>query len=293
VETRPLGATGVRVSIVGFGAGPLGDERLGDRDADALVGRALDLGITLFDTARSYGASEERLGRALGARRREVLVATKGGYGVAGVADWTPDAIGRGIDDALARMKTDVIDVFFFHSCPLDTLRRDDLLGELARAKESGKIRFAGYSGENDELAWAVHSRRFDVVECSVSPLDRGSLAALVPDAAARGIGVLAKRSLANGVFDHRSRPERHDLGIYWDRLRALGRDPSPLAWPEAMIRFAAHAPGVSSALVGTTRADHLASAAVAAARGPLPAALAAELADAWTMHISGRDGVI
>lgn len=174
MKRRALGTTGIEVSVLGLGAGPVGDvARLDDAAADALVGAALDHGITLFDTAPSYGASEERLGRALGPRRHGVVLATKGGYGVPGVPDWTGEVIRLGIDAALARLRTDVIDVFLLHSCDVPTLERDDILLQLELAKGAGKIRAAGYSGENEALAWAIASQRFGVVECSVNPFDR------------------------------------------------------------------------------------------------------------------------
>lgn len=290
---RALGKTGLEVSALGFGAGPLGDGRLTEPEADALVHAALDHGVTLFDSAPSYGSSEERLGRALGPRRRDIVLATKGGYGVHGVPDWTGEVIRLGIDAALGRLRTDVIDVFLLHSCDAGTLLRDDIHHELERARSAGKIRAAGYSGENDALATAVASGRFEVVECSVSPFDRGSLAGAAADAAARGIGVLAKRPLANGAWRFDAPPEAPDVRTYWDRARALGLDPSPLSWPELCARFAAFAAGVSSALVGTTSLAHLAEAVSAVQRGPLEEDVRSRLDDAWNLHASGWPGVI
>jgi aryl-alcohol dehydrogenase-like predicted oxidoreductase len=290
---RPLGSTGLEVSVLGLGAGPLGDARLDERSVDALVGGALDRGVTLFDTAPSYGTSEARLGRALGSRRGEAVLVTKGGYGVEGVADWTGEVIRLGIDAALRRLGTDVIDVFLLHSCDAATLRRDDILGELDRAKVAGKIRACGYSGENDALAAAVASRRFDVVECSVSPFDRASLGGVVADAAAAGLGVLAKRTLANAAWRHASAPEAHDVRIYWERARAMAVDPSPLAWPEVSLRFAAYASGVSAALVGTASMAHLTEACAATMRGPLDAAVSSRLAEAWDAPGREWPGVI
>lgn len=293
VLRRPLGATGLEVSALGLGAGPLGDARLSDAAAEALVKSALDQGVTLFDTAPSYGSSEERLGRALGARRAEAVLVTKGGYGVPGVADWTGDVIRLGIDAALRWLGTDVIDVFLLHSCDEGTLRRDDILGELDRAKSAGKIRAAGYSGENEALAAAVASRRFDVVECSVSPFDRASLSGAVAQAAAAGLGVLAKRPLANAAWRFEEPPLAHDVRIYWDRAKAMAVDPAPLEWAETALRFAAFAGGVSAALVGTTSAAHLAAAVAAVTRGPLEADLLARLEDAWRAHATDWRGVI
>jgi len=293
VAKRRLGATAIEVSILGLGAGPLGDARLEEADVDALVAGALDQGVTLFDTAPSYGTSEARLGRALAARRHEAVIVTKGGYGVDGVADWTGDVIRLGIDAALRRLATDVIDVFLLHSCDAATLGRDDILGELDRAKAAGKIRASGYSGENEALAAAVSSRRFDVIECSVSPFDRGSLTGSVAEAAAAGMGILAKRTLANAAWRFEAAPEAPDVRLYWERARSMAVDPSPLGWPELALRFAAYADGVSTALMGTASAGHLTDACAAVRRGPLDAELASRLADAWQTH--GRDwrGVI
>jgi len=152
----------------------------------------------------------------------------------------------------------------------MSTLARDDLLAELDRAKRAGKIRFAGYSGENEELAWAASSGRFDVLECSVSVLDRASLAIV----SKTPLGVIAKRPLANAPwrFDHP--PERGDIRVYWDRMRELGIS----LGPDLAIRFAAHAPGVSCAIVGTSSGEHLASAVRAAEKGPLDDATLAGL---------------
>jgi len=284
---RRLGETELEVPPLGLGCGALGDERMSERDASALVGRALERGIFLFDTARSYGASEERLGRALGGRRDDAVIVTKGGYGVDGAGDWSPEAIRLGIEGALRRLRTDRLDVFLLHSCPMHTLVRDDLLGELDRAKERGMIRLRGYSGENEELAWAVRSGRFDVVECSVSLFDRASLDGAVAEAAARGLGVLAKRPLGNAPWRWTSEPEAHDVKIAWHRARAMNLDPSPLPWAEAALRFSAFAPGVACALIGTGSAAHLDEAAEAVARGPLDDERLRDLRDTWNMHAS------
>ena len=290
---RELGTTGLRVSALGFGAGPLGDGRLDEHDVDALVRTALDLGVTFFDTAPSYGASEERLGRALAGRRGGVVLATKGGYGVPGTPDWTGDVIRLGIEAALRRLCTDVIDVFLLHSCDAGTLMRDDIAHELAAAKTAGKIRAAGYSGENDALETAIASGRFDVVECSVSPFDRAVLGRHLSEARRRGVGVVAKRVLGNAAWRHASAPDAPDVRTYWERAQTLAIDPSPLGWPELCVRFSAFADGVDVALVGTANGAHLRAASEAIARGPLEPGLRARLDDAWKMHGSSWPGVI
>lgn len=281
METRALGRTGLRVSALGLGAGPLGDAALADEAAVALVQRAVDAGVTLVDTAPSYGASEARIGRALqgGGRRERVVLVTKGGYGVPGVADWTPAIVEAGIAQALARLGTPWLDVFVLHSCDAATLER--MLPALVRARAGGAVRAIGYSGDGDALAWAVRCGALDVVECSVNVVDQAALAAVIPEAAARGLGVLAKRALANAAWAHAARPARPDTAIYWDRWRALaasGVDLPRESWTDAAVRFAAYAEGVSSALVGTRDAAHLDAALAAVARGRLPDAHGAEL---------------
>ena len=100
MELRPLGKTGFSVSALGLGAGRIGGPETSEADVDRLVGGALDAGVTLIDTARSYGLSEERLGRALAGRRERVVLSTKVGYGVPGVPDWTARCITDGVDAA-------------------------------------------------------------------------------------------------------------------------------------------------------------------------------------------------
>lgn len=283
----------VAFSAIGLGAGPLGEASLSAAEAARLVGAALDLGVTVFDTARSYGDSEVRLGRALGARRRDVLLVTKGGYGVAGIPDWTGEAVRRGVDEALGRLGTDVIDVFLLHSCGLDTLERGEVVEALLRAREAGKVRFVGYSGEGDALAWAAARREtFSVLECSVSPFDQHNLA-LVAAARAESFRVLAKRPLGNAAWLHPTRPAREDVATYWDRWRAMAFDPSPLSWEALAVRFAAFQPGVTTALVGTSSAAHLAAAVEAASAGPLDEVTAGALRGAFDAHGAAWPGVV
>jgi len=235
------------------------------------VHAAVDLGIDFFDAARSYGLAEERLGRALGPRRARVVLSTKGGYGASGCDDWTGACITRGIDEALARLRTDHLDVFHLHSCPLDVLRRGELHEALVRAREAGKIRVAAYSGDNDALAWSVDSGTFGAVQCSVNVFDQHALRSTLPRAASRSLGVVAKRPLGNAPWRFAERPIAEDVGASWDRMRAMDLDPSPLGWDELALRFTAFAPAVACAVVGTTRVEHLAAAARAVKAGPLP----------------------
>jgi aryl-alcohol dehydrogenase-like predicted oxidoreductase len=291
VEQRPLGATGLVVSAVGLGAGRIGDAALDDAAVDRLIATALDAGVTLFDTARSYGLSEERLGRALEGRRERVVLSTKIGYGIEGFEDWTPACIAAGVDAALRRLRTDRLDLVHLHSCPLHVLQRSGVVEALLRAKEAGKVRVAAYSGEGEALRWAWQSGAFGSLQCSVSVVDQGELAGAVREAAMRGIGVLAKRPLGNAPWRFDGRPAEPDVAEAWTRFRALALDPRPLSFTELFARFAAHSAGVSSVLLGTADPAHLTAACAAVAQGPLDEALTARLRDAWAANASGWTG--
>lgn len=268
MRTRALGSTGLTVSEIGLGAGPLGDERVPEPVALDLIAGALDRGVTLIDTAPSYGRSEPRIGLALRGKRDQVVLSTKLGYGVPGVPDWTGPCITAGVERALERLRTDRIDIAHLHSCPLDVLERGEVVDALERAVRAGKVRVAAYSGDNAPLAWAIASGRFGVVQCSVSVVDQRALDAAIPEAGRRGVGVLAKRPLANGVWREAVRPDAPDRGIYWDRLQAMG---IALDAPRA-LGFVLAQP-ISSALVGTTSLAHLdAMLAVAADDGGMRA---------------------
>jgi aryl-alcohol dehydrogenase-like predicted oxidoreductase len=294
---RPLGKTGLAVSALGFGAGPLGDSALSEVDAQYMLAALASLGVCVIDTAPSYGDSEARIGRAFAARgsltRADTILMTKGGYGVPGVADWTPAVIDQGIDLVLRRLQTDYVDVFLLHSCPLDTLTRGDLFAALQRAKYAGKVRAVGYAGDGAALAWAIESGHFDVVECSVNLVDQRALATAIPSAVARGVGVVAKRALASAAWLAGGGRDGVD-GVYPTRMRtAFPASLAGLAFDELALRYAAFAPGVGTALMGTRSRDRFAQAAAQVERGPLPLTVQAEIADRFARHGADWHGMI
>jgi aryl-alcohol dehydrogenase-like predicted oxidoreductase len=281
------------VSALGLGAGRIGGPETSDADVDRLLGSALDAGVTLIDTARSYGASEERLGRALAGRRERVVLSTKVGYGVPGVPDWTGQCISAGVDAALVRLRTDRLDLVHLHSCSREILERAGVVQSLGRAVEAGKVRVAAYSGEGDALLWAIRSGAFGAVQCSVSAVDQGVLDGAVAEARASRVGVLAKRPLGNAPWRFESRPAEDDVAAAWDRFRALALDSGGLAWPALFTRFAAFAPGVSGILLGTASPAHLADGAAAVEQGPLDPAHVAALRAAFARAGQGWAGRI
>src|SRR5665647_1909397 len=107
MELRQFGFTGLKVSALGFGAGHIGDYNSDEKSIDNLLNTAVDLGVNLIDTARGYGASEERIGKFLSHRRDEIILSTKVGYSIPGYQDWTYDLSLIHISEALKQLRTD------------------------------------------------------------------------------------------------------------------------------------------------------------------------------------------
>ena len=263
----PFGSTGLLVTRVGFGAMHF-DGIEDEAEVGRLLNGVLDLGVTLIDTARGYGRSEERIGRHISHRRSGFVLSTKFGYGVEGVPDWTYPCIVQGVERALRLMQTDVIDIGHLHSCPLQVLERGEVIQALSDCVQAGKLRVAAYSGENAELALALADTRLASVQCSLSLADPASAAQVGTTAK----GVLAKRSLAGLAWARPQRPGDFCEGHYWDRWQQLQLQDLGLPWPELALRWTAFTPGVSSVLVGTKSLARLREGIDAIARGPLPA---------------------
>lgn len=285
-ERRSYGSTGIEVSALGLGAGQLGDERLSGPEAEALLLGALDAGVTLVDTAPSYGLSEQRIGRCLGgARRAGVVLSTKLGYGVPGVPDWTGPCIAGGVEQALRVLRTDRIDIAHLHSCPREVLERGEVVDALERAKAAGKLRAIAYSGENEDLAYALDCGRFDGLMASLNPFDQRVADAVLPRLG--GLGFIAKRPVANHPWRFARQPAGDYCEPYWLRLQAMGlAPPEGMDWGEFALRFTLSVPGVASAIVGTSRLAHLRENLAWAALGPLEPGLVA----AWRARFRACD---
>jgi aryl-alcohol dehydrogenase-like predicted oxidoreductase len=325
MHSRPYGRTGLSVPVLGFGAMQVGAHELDERHVERLLHHVLDAGLTLIDTARSYGLAEARIGRLLAGRREEFVLSTKVGYGVPGLRDWTYDCIVAGVDAARDRLRTDVIDIVHLHSCPLETLQSEDVVRALVRCRELGKIRVAAYSGDSTALAHAVSlstsptspttvgevarsagegsptspttvgevarsagegSSIFGGVQASVSLCDQQNLPVLAL-ARSRGIGTLAKRSLAGRPWagGPTGDPVHDEYRRRFDFVRAAVEVED---WDEFALRFTAYAPGVDCVIVGGTDAANVDRNVATIARGPLKLDGQSRVAAVYATH--GRD---
>lgn len=239
---RPLGATGMNVSLLGLGTVKLGRTagvkyptpfQLPDDTAAArLLDTAAELGINLLDTAPAYGASEARLGRLLLNQRNDWLIATKVGETFSDGAshyDFTPEAVRTSIKASLQRLHTDRLDVALIHSDgnDLEILETMGTLDCLKDLKSRGWIRAVGISHKTIPGAERAIDLGVDVIMATLNLNETGE-ADLIARAAKADCGVLVKKALASG----------HS-----------GTD---------SLRYAAAAPGVSSVIVGTINPDHL-----------------------------------
>lgn len=292
MDCRAFGTTGLQVSVLGFGAGHIGNTQLDERDVGRLLHAVLDSGVTLLDTARGYWASEERIGRHLAHRRSEFVLSTKVGYGIPGLEPWTYACVQAGVDEALKLMRTDYLDVVHLHSCPIEILMQGDVIQALQQAQQAGKVRVIAYSGENEPLAWAVQSGYFGAIQTSVNVCEQRGLSTIIADAAQRGMGVIAKRPLANAFWRFEQLPVGDYSEEYWRRWHQMGLR-SPLPMNELAVRFAAYAPGVSSCIVGTASPHHWQDACDGVAPGVLPENLLQPLQTAFAQHGSQWFGQI
>jgi aryl-alcohol dehydrogenase-like predicted oxidoreductase len=290
---RPFGNTGLTVSILGFGAGHIGSQEMDEKSAETLLNSILDLGINLIDTARSYGLSEKRIGQFLAHRRSDYVISTKVGYTFEGREDWSYDATMGTIDEALHRMRTDYLDIVHLHSCDKYTLERGDAIAALAKAREQGKIRVAAYSGENDALGYAIDSGTFGSLQCSVNIFDQNSIDRYLPSAQGKGMGVIAKRPIANAVWRYGSRPEGHGHAAYWDRLEVMKIDRRGIGWNELALRFSAFAPGVDTCIAGTASLSHLLENLAYLDKGPLEEDLLTHIREEFAACDNNWEGLI
>ncbi len=237
MEMRPLGRTGIQVSLLGLGTVklgrnegvkyPQGFDLPDDRSVVTLLETARELGINLLDTAPAYGLSEQRLGQLRPGKREDWVIASKAGETFEnGVSrfDFSRAAIRASVETSLRLLRTEYLDAVLLHSDGIDEAgdRFLPAAEELARLKQQGLIRATGFSGKTV----AGGDRLLPLVDLLMATWNPGNTdeAPLIARAAEQGRGVLIKKALASGH----------------------------VADPAAALKAAATLPGVCSIVVGT-----------------------------------------
>ena len=262
MQTRKLGSTGIEVSRLGIGLSEIRESDV--HTVEKLLNTALDQGINFLDTSACYGNSEELVGKTVANRRNEFALATKCGH-ITGDFDgiaWTKDTIKHSIDRSLNRMKTDYLDLVQLHSCDKEILEKGEVIEELLAAKNSGKTKFIGYSGDNENAEWAVQSGIFDTLQTSFSLVDQKARNGLLKLANSKGMGIIIKRPIGNGVWG-KGQSSSSYTQEYFNRANAMSGvgdivgsdDPIGMA-----MGFLFSHEEISTAIIGTTNVNHLLS---------------------------------
>ena len=208
MEYRQFGRTDLRVSTIGVGCWEIGGTygRIDEAEFVRAVHRAVDYGINCFDTAEAYGmgVSERALARALGERRKDVVVVTKGGVGYADAPnrrDSSRRRLTAALDTSLENLGTDRVDVYLVHWPDVNT-PFDETMRFLDDAVRQGKTRHVGVSNfRPTQLEACMALRRIDVVQYGWNMFDRRMQREIFPWALRNGVGVMAYGSLAYGLL--------------------------------------------------------------------------------------------
>jgi hypothetical protein len=286
MERRKYGNTDMEVSVLGFGGAEIGFQNADPSQVEQLLGSALDAGLNIIDTAECYKTSEELIGQTVGHRRSDYFLFTKCGHasGLDG-QDWDPKLLAASIERSLKRLRTDYVDVIHLHSCSEDLLRQGDVIDVLRRAKEQGKTRYIGYSGDRGAARYAVTCGAFDSLETSLSVADQEAIELTLPEAAKRGMGVTIKRPIANAAWQFGALPDNTYIRAYWERLQKLAYPGLSGGMAEAVsnaLRFTLSVPGVHTAIVGTAKPSRWVENANLITQGPLPGATYESIRHRW-----------
>ena len=296
MEHRDFGRTGLSVSCVSYGTNMLGRRPPADRPGErerttddyyvSMVHAALDEGVNLFDTANSYqdGRSEELLGRALEGRRDDALIATKCG---SRSRDFSAAGIRRELGESLRRLRTDRVDVLQLHSPSLEELAAaPDWLEGMEALKAEGKLRVIGVSVRTPaDGVWLLAHTPVAALQVGFNIFMPGARDELLTLAAEKGAGVLARVPLARGLLSGKygsdsSFPEgdwhRHgfvgepeEMLHRIDHLNSLA-DEAEMTTAQLALRWVLCHPGVSAAIPGAKRVEHVRENAEAGSAGPL-----------------------
>ncbi len=298
---RRLGASNREVSVLGLGcASYWAHPRFPESRARAVLASALEAGITLYDTGASYGdgLGERRLGsflRQLDAEIDSLLIATKAGTVRAGncklIKDFSPRSIVAQVDNSLERLRLERIGLLQLHGPEVDDLT-DELCRVLEKLRDSGKVELLGVNGFAPSIEHAIGHAPFDVLMPFLSVVEPGNVG-LAQRASAAGQGVLAAGPLARMSFHPPLKNWLTRPAGLWYLARALYNGPDTFlrarrlkpalqapGWTPAQlaIAWALEQPGVTAAVFGTTRPEHVRELSQVASR-PLPDAVRQRIA--------------
>lgn len=234
-QYRTLGKTGLKVTTVGFGCMITSD--------GSVIERAADLGVTYFDTARSYqsGNNERMVGAALKKKRKDIVLSSKTG------ARNGEDAL-QHIDTSLRELGTDYLDIWYLHGKGNSSQVTDELIDAQQTAKKAGKIRFAGvstHSGQPELMPFLAKNPNIDVILTSYNFTMDPAMNALIEEAAKAGKGIVAMKVMAGGF-----RSIKPDNPNY----AKLKRDGAMLA----ALKWASRNPNVHTTIPSMTDMDQL-----------------------------------
>ena len=283
---RPLGRTGLRIPALALGTVELGmdygiaaagDHRRPDEASAArLLNRALDLGVTFIDTARWYGEAEGVIGRAIGHRRAEFVLASKVATPAALRGPALAAHVAQELETSLRTLGTDCIDLVYSHTATVEEITRGEVFEALSAARRAGKLRAIGASTYgSDAPRAAIAQGGYDCIQVAYNLLDRTLDAEVLPAARAAGIGVVARSVLLKGVLTHRAAhlpPALAPLREAATRATAIGQAAGIHSLPELAYRFALANPALSAALIGTAHLDELETCVRYAHAAPLDA---------------------
>jgi aryl-alcohol dehydrogenase-like predicted oxidoreductase len=303
VELVRLGRTNVRVSVVGLGCG--GDSRLGmasgasTQEAARVVSRAVDLGITLIDSAMVYG-TEEAVGLGIEGRRDGLFLSTKT---LLPRSREQPDALitaselVENLEASLGRLRTDYVDLYHLHAVTTAQVDHalDELLPELRRQQELGKIRFLGVTEMfgadtgHQMLRRVLPEDHFDVVMTGFNLLNPSARYSVFPLTTKLDVGTLIMFAVRRALSSPEAAREvvaelatRNDILAEVldadDPLEFLRAAPDVQSVVEAAYRFARHEPGADVVLTGTGDLAHLDENVRSIQAPPLPAEVLARL---------------
>jgi len=293
MRRRSFGDTDLEASEIGFGTWALGSSWWGDvteADGERLLLRALELGITFFDTGDAYGrgANEELVGRVLTPHRDEIQLATKFGYELgSGRRDhsegerrqrWDGPFVREALEASLRRLGTDRVDLYQLHNPRMEAIESDETFAALEELKREGKLRHYGVAlgpaiGWRDEGLHAIETRDIASVQTVYNLLEQEPGRDLIAAAERAGAGVMARVPTSSGLLDDNLTPEtsfpegdhRRHRPREWlveglqkiERIRFLLDDGARRTMPQAALRFILDS-GATTVIPTITNEDEL-----------------------------------